>query len=120
MTVVIDDKDAALLAQHLKAPFDPGKAFQGLADLRHGHPQLQAHRKSVPIVAREIGKVVASGRHSKLVHWESGRKEKVRFSKAPGELVSFGNGEWLRHGLRAGNTSNRFMARSPIDRWSAD
>jgi sRNA-binding carbon storage regulator CsrA len=57
---------------------------------------VEAYRKTVSVVGREIGQVVASGRHGRVILWQGGRRDKVRFSRAPGELVLVKKGEWLQ------------------------
>ncbi len=57
---------------------------------------VEAYRKTVSVVGREIGQVVASGRLGKVILWQGGRRDTVRFARAPGELVLVKKGEWLQ------------------------
>jgi hypothetical protein len=56
---------------------------------------IDAYWRAIPLVSREVGKVLKSSKQGKLLVWEDGREERIRFSQAPGELVRICTGQGL-------------------------
>ena len=76
--------------------FERSPAQQAAWDALARLVDVEDYRKRDSVVGREVGKVVRTGRAGKLIEWEGGTREKVRYARAPGELVAAADGTWVR------------------------
>lgn len=76
--------------------FERSPAQQAAWDALARLIDVEDYRKRDSVVGREVGKVVRTGRSGKLIEWEGGAREKVRYARAPGELAAAADGTWVQ------------------------